>query len=322
MAITTNRRSVLGGALAAGLASPILSQTASARMEFALEELPLWPGDAPGMPDPQPTEVIDIPQEGSPRRRLSGIAIPRMLVVRPAQPNGAAMLLMPGGGYRVLSVDNEGHSSARALAELGITAFILLYRLPSEGWAQRESVPLADAQRAMRLIRHRFPDLDPERVGAMGFSAGGHLCASLGTMFARETYTPVDEADLLSARPTCAAPIYPVVSMDAPFTHAGSRRALLGEDAPAAMRERWSPERNVPEDAPPHFLLHAEDDRVTAAEDSLLLRAALKAREIPVETHLLTRGGHGFGGNPPASSPAAGWISLWHRWAMRSGMQV
>ena len=317
----TDRRTLLGGALLGGLAAPALAQVATGRVSFGLEEVPLWPGDAPGMPEPAPVENPNIPAEGSPRRRLSGVAQPRLLVTRPANPNGASMLVLPGGGYSVLSMDNEGHGAARAMAERGITAFVLIYRLPGEGWARRESVPLADAQRAMRLIRHRFPELDPARVGVMGFSAGGHLCASLSTMFARETYAPVDAADSLSARPVCAAPIYPVISLDKPFSHASSRTQLLGADSSKELRTLWSPERNVPADAPPHFLMHAEDDRVTSPEDSLLMRSALKAQGIPVETHLLQSGGHGFGGDPAPKSPAAGWISQWHRWAMRNGLK-
>ena len=321
MRVMTDRRTLLGGALVAGLAAPTISQTASAQVAFGLEEVPLWPGDAPGMPNPRPVENANIPAADSSRRRLTGVAQPRLLFSRPAKPNGASVLVLPGGGYSVLSMDSEGHAAARALAERGITAFVLIYRLPGEGWARRESVPLADAQRAMRLIRHRFPELDAARVGVMGFSAGGHLCASLSTMFARPSYSPVDEADTLSARPVCAAPIYPVISLDEPFSHTSSRTQLLGGDSSKDLRTFWSPERNVPGDAPPHFLMHAEDDRVTSPEDSLLMRSALKAQGIPVETHLLQSGGHGFGGDPGPKSPAADWISMWHRWAMRNGLR-
>ena len=323
MAVTTDRRRLLGGALAAGVLLPAATRAQSNAGPNAIaapEELALWPGDAPGMPDEAPVETVMSRDSGPPRRRVKGVVRPRMLVFRPQMANGASVLVIPGGGYAVLSIDNGGFAPAQALTQLGYTVFVLIYRLPGEGWANRETVPLADAQRALRLIRSRYPGLDPQRVGTMGFSAGGHLCALTGAMFDREVYAPVDAADALSARPACAAPIYPVINLDTPFTHEGSRNTLLGPNASTALREAWSPDRNVPENAPPFFLLHAEDDTVTSPEDSLMMRAALKAQNVPVETYLLTSGGHGFGGMPAAGSPAGGWIDIWHKWAQRSGL--
>jgi acetyl esterase/lipase len=210
---------------------------------------------------------------------------------------------------------------ARWLAARGFTAFVLFYRLPGEGWAAGPDVALADAQRSVRLIRQRARDfaLDPERVGAMGFSAGGHVCADLGARFAAKTYTPADAADRLSAKPFCAAPIYPVVSMDPRVAHAGSRSLLLGPNPSGALEAAHSPDRNVPSDAPPHFLLHAEDDDVVPVENTLLLRAALKAKKIPVETHLFQNGGHGFGLRKAIGKPVAAWPELWRAWAQTIG---
>ncbi|HEX8572438.1 MAG TPA: alpha/beta hydrolase [Allosphingosinicella sp.] len=247
---------------------------------------------------------------------------PRMAVFRPARPNGGAVLITPGGGYNWVVIDKEGYEMARLLAARGVTAFVLFYRLPHEGWAAGPDTPLADAQRAMRLIRHRAGRyrVDPKRVCAMGFSAGGHLCADLLTRFDRKVYAPVDAADRLSARPDLAAPIYPVVSMTLPTAHAGSRRNLVGADASPERERAHSPHLNVPADAPPTFLLHAEDDASVVVENSLLLRSALLARKVPVETHLFPDGGHGFGLRLAKGKSVEGWEHLFFAWARKRGL--
>ncbi|MBB3035048.1 alpha/beta hydrolase [Alteriqipengyuania lutimaris] len=283
------------------------------------ETLDLWPDGAPGLPDTPPVErTVERSQDRLVTdRAVSGIAVPRLVVFRPARPNGAAVLLTPGGGYKHVVVDKEGYEMARWLAARGVTAFVLFYRLPGDGWEAGPDVALSDAQRAMRLIRHRARDyaIEPERVAAMGFSAGGHLCADLATRFAAHTYTPVDAADTLSAKPFCAAPIYPVVSMTPGVAHAGSRDLLIGADAGPSLEKAHSPDRNVPADAPPFFLLHAEDDDAVPVENSVLLRAALKAQGIPVETHLFEHGGHGFGLRKAIGKPVEAWPELWLAWA-------
>jgi len=227
-------------------------------------------------------------------------------------------MITPGGGYRHIVIDKEGYELGRWLSARGFTVFVLFYRLPGEGWAAGPDVALADAQRAMRLIRHRARDygIDPQRVAAMGFSAGGHLCADLLTRFDARVYDPVDAADRHSARPDAAAPIYPVITMSAPHAHAGSRNLLIGANADAALEAAHSPDRNVPANAPPVFLLHAEDDNVVPVENALLLRAALRAKGIPVETHLFAHGGHGFGLRKTLGKPVAVWPELFLAWAV------
>ncbi len=176
-----------------------------------------------------------------------------------------------------------------------------------------------DAQRAIRLIRHRAGTyrIDPKRVCAMGFSAGGHVCASLLTRFAAPVYAPVDAADRLSARPDATAPIYPVISMTAPTTHAGSRTNLIGENAAPELERAYNPAINVPADAPPTFLAHAEDDGAVLVDNTLMLRAALRARGIPVETHLFPDGGHGFGLRLARGKSVEGWQNLFFAWGQR-----
>ncbi|MFM6854299.1 MAG: alpha/beta hydrolase, partial [Sphingopyxis sp.] len=255
-------------------------------------------------------------------RAVLGITRPRMAVFRPDRPNGAAVLITPGGGYRWVVVDKEGYEMGRWLAARGFTAFVLFYRLPGDGWAAGPDVALADAQRAMRLIRARAADfgVDAARVAAMGFSAGGHVCADLSARFAAPVYRPVDGADRLSARPMLAAPVYPVISMSAPFAHAGSRLQLLGANPDAALENAHSPDRNIPADAPPHFILHAEDDDVVPVENALLLRAGLRARAVPVETHLFTHGGHGFGLRKAVGKPVEAWPDLVRNWFRTMGL--
>lgn len=288
------------------------------------ETIDLWPAGAPGIPSPPPAETVTerSADELVTDRAVLGITRPRMAVFRPDRPNGAALLLMPGGGYRHVVVDKEGYEFARWAAARGFTAFVLFYRLPGEGWAAGPDVALSDAQRSMRLIRRHAQEyaIDPERVSAMGFSAGGHLCADLAARFAARTYEPVDEADALSAKPHSAAPIYPVISMDPAVTHAGSREHLLGRDPTPELERAHSPDRNVPPDAPPHFLLHAEDDDAVPVANALLLRAALKEKGIPVETHLFAEGGHGFGLRKAVGKPVEAWPELWRVWAQTVGL--
>lgn len=324
----TDRRSLLLGALAAGVSGTLRAQTPPPATTGAAlppglpqpeETIDLWPDGAPGMPATPLQETVN-ERSNDPQltdRAVYGILRPRLAVFRPTLPNGAAVLIMPGGGYRWVVVDKEGYELGRWLAARGFTVFVLFYRLPGEGWAAGPNVALSDAQRAMRLIRSRYAGfgIDPERVAAMGFSAGGHLCADLATRYAVTTYDAVDKADTLSARPVVAAPIYPVISMSRPLAHAGSRELLIGADADAATERAHSPQFNVPANAPPCFLLHAEDDGVVDVGNTLEFRAALKAKSIPVETHLFTHGGHGFGLRRAVGKPVAAWPELFVGWA-------
>jgi acetyl esterase/lipase len=229
------------------------------------------------------------------------------------------VLIAPGGGYSWVVVDKEGYEMARWLAARGVTVFVLFYRLPHEGWAAGPDTPLQDSQRAMRLIRHRAAHygLDPKRVTAIGFSAGGHVCADLLARFAAPVYAPVDQADRLSARPDGAAPIYPVVSMTLPIAHAGSRKNLVGEGASAELERAHSPHLHINAGAPPAFLLHAEDDPSVPVANTLLLRSALLAAKVPVETHLFPDGGHGFGLRLSKGRSVEGWQDIFWAWGVK-----
>ncbi|MGZ3299027.1 MAG: alpha/beta hydrolase, partial [Asticcacaulis sp.] len=311
-----NRRDILAGAsLLMGLAGSAAAQTAApdvapdkrraiAGWPEPAGTIDLWPAGEPGRRNSGLTEVVtdDAPDPSVHFRWLSGVTRPRMAVFPAARPNGAAMLVIPGGGYARNYFDHEGYQLAKVLDDHGISAFVLFYRLPAEGWDNAPDVPVADAQRAMRLIRahaQRF-GIDVARVGAIGFSAGGHLCASLGTRHDAKVYTPADPADGLSARPFLIAPIYPVISMDMSVTHTGSRDSLLGHNPTAEQLRVYSPDRMVTRATPPAFLVQAEDDTTVPVANSLLFRAACRAAGVTVETHLFAEGGHGFGMKPDA----------------------
>lgn len=317
MRLELSRRLLLGAGLALA-ARPTL-----AFADDALE-IALWPAGTPDRLGPGPVEVVEERNHGvRPDRAVSGVARPRMFMLRAQgvqqEVPAPAMLVVPGGGYQRVVIDHEGFRIGRRLAAAGITAFVLLYRLPAEGWSSGPDTPLIDAQRAMRLIRAQAAALgvDAGRVGVMGFSAGGHLTADLAARFAHRARAEVDAVDALSARPSLAAPIYPVVAMEGPLAHAGSRAKLIGADASLALAHAHDPSRQVPADAPPHFLAHAEDDGAVPVGNSLALRAALVARGVPVETHLFPRGGHGFG--LAAGRPEGAWMDLFLAFARAQG---
>lgn len=254
-------------------------------------------------------------------RAVQGINRPRLVVFRPHTSNGAALLVTPGGGYRWVVIDKEGYELGRWLAARGFTVFVLFYRLPGDGWAAGPDVALADAQRAMRLIRVRAAEygIVPDRVGAMGFSAGGHVCGDLATRFDAPVYAPVDAADGLSARPCLAAPIYAVQAMTAELAHAGSRALLLGPSPSATMEHAHSTANNVSPRTPPCFLVHAEDDGVVKVDNTLAFRASCQRAGVPVETHLFAQGGHGFGLRGTVGKPVAAWPDLFVAWARTQG---
>ncbi|MEW5683823.1 MAG: alpha/beta hydrolase [Pseudomonadota bacterium] len=287
------------------------------------ETVVLWPGRPPNAPSVLPRlKLTDrTATSGFQDRIVTDIGEPLMTVFRPKTPNGAAALLIPGGGYIRVVIDKEGFEVARRLADAGITCFVLRYRLAREGWTSRD-VALQDAQRAMRLIREGAAGygVDPTRIVAMGFSAGGHVAASLATGFDRPAYAQVDAADRLSARPDLSALIYPVVEMSRPFAHAGSREALLGKDPPPELEAAYSPQRHVTDATPPTFLVHAADDLSVPLDNSLAYLAALRGAKVPAELHVFEEGGHGFGIYLARGKPAHAWPDLFLTWVDRKGL--
>lgn len=319
--MTLDRRALL----AAGLALPLASTA-------AVQAKPPWTRPAALAPDASivlwPEGHLAIPpglvestvqrsdEPDASDRMLQGIVRPRLDIFRPASPNGAAVILAPGGGYRYVVIDKEGYELARWLRDRGVTVYVLFYRLPGDGWADRSNVPLADAQRAVRLVRSRatIDRIDAARVAFGGFSAGGHVATSLLTRFDARVYDPVDAAESLSARPDALAAIYPVVSMDPAIAHAVSREKLLGPAPNAAQEALHSPEQQVRTDMPPLFILHAEDDAVVKVENSLRLHEVARVIGARCEAHYFAEGGHGFGLMKTAGHPVAIWPELLWNW--------
>lgn len=287
----------------------------------------LWPDDAaPGsqaLDAPLAEEIVERSEDPETirDRYVAGITRPRLLVLRPETPNGAALLMLPGGGYMRVVLDKEGIESAERFNAAGITVFILVYRLPSEGHENGADVPLQDAQRALRLIRAMADEyaVDPDRTGVIGFSAGGHLAGSIATRFDAPVYAPVDAADTQDARPDFAALIYPVTRMTGPAVHAGSRDRLIGADPAPEMLAVHDIAAAARADAPPLFLLHAADDTSVPVANSLDVFDAFTAQSVPVDMHVFSKGGHGFGIRYTEGLPVAVWPDLVVRWMERGG---
>lgn len=319
-----DRRTLLAGAATTAAMTPA---TATLAQSFPLpqgfERFPIWPGKAPGgeTVHVQEVETLRRPDSGPDDGIFAHVITPTLTMLRPAKPNGAAMLFIPGGGYLRVAIGHEGYSLARRFAQAGYVCFVLLYRLPGDGWTAGPEAPLQDAQRALRLIRALAPKekFDANRIGVMGFSAGGHLAAWLTSRAPAETYKPVDAADREPIKTALAAYIYPVIQMEGPFVHAGSRAQLLGaEPAPDRMRA-YSLDQDVGAQTPPVFLAHALDDKAVLPENSLSMLAALRAKNIPAECHLFENGGHGFGLIPEPAAPAH-WPDLFLSFAKRHGL--
>lgn len=319
-----NRRGALGLAAAAATPFPAVAMTPVSQIAPAdpVETIRLWPDAAPGGARVTVTQVItERSTDPAFHDRIARYTTdPILTVLRPERPNGASLLLIPGGGYRWAVVDKEGLDCARVFAAAGVTCFVLRYRLPGDGWAAGPDAPLQDAQRALRIVRSRAAadGLDPARVAVLGASAGGHLAGML-TARTDPTYAPVDDTDAVSMRPDLSILLYPVATMADPHVHPGSRREMLGETPSAEAIARYSLERMDWSGRPPVFLLHALDDAAVPVENSLQLLSALKAAGVPAEAHLFEEGGHGFGVRLIEGRPAAVWPALALRWAARRG---
>ncbi|TCP65588.1 alpha/beta hydrolase [Sphingomonas sp. PP-CE-1G-424] len=275
------------------------------------ERRPLWRGDAPG--GGGPSGPIAVSDKGA----VSNVAVPMIEIVRPARPNGAAVLVAGGGGYKRIEMASEAMPAAHWLAAHDVTAYLLTYRLPGEGWRNGAMAPLQDAQRAIRLMRAetRGP------VGLLGFSAGGHLLGLAATRSVFASYQPQDAVDKTSARVDEVALIYPVVTLEPPFDHTSTRVQLIGRYPSVADAAKWSVETHVQDHCPPMFLVQAEDDPISNIVNTAMLADACRAAGVPVERHVLPSGGHGFGMGRPGS-PTAAWPGWYKTWLRANSMRV
>jgi len=214
-----------------------------------------------------------------------------------ANATGMGVIICPGGGYGVLAYDWEGADIAKLLNSRGIAAFVLKYRLPqSQSVIVSHKAPIQDAIRAMQFVRFNAEkwNVDLNKIGVVGFSAGGHLASTLGTHFNDRLQNTNDEIDKLNARPDFMALIYPVISMKDGITHSGSRNNLLGKSPSKELVEYYSNELQVTKETPPTFLIHSSNDKVVPVENSILMYQALLQENIPTEMHIFPEGGHGY----------------------------
>jgi acetyl esterase/lipase len=248
---------------------------------------------------------------------------PSLTIYLPSAENAAstAVVICPGGGYGHLAMDHEGHQIARWLNSLGVAGFILQYRHRNSGAGYGHPAPLQDAQRAMRMVRSRCEEwnIDPNRIGIMGFSAGGHLASSAGTHFQNNYYEPSNTIDKGSCRPDFMILIYPVITLVDQYTHRGSRENLLGDSPDAELMKNLSNETQVMSKTPPTFLVHANDDKGVPPENSIFFYLALRKANVPVEMHIYERGGHGFGPGLKGSVVSS-WMVRCAEWMQGRGL--
>lgn len=279
----------------------------------------LWDGQVPGsIEQPDYQQTVD-DNDGWVKMRF--VTNPSLDVYpAPAETaTGAAVLICPGGGYWLLAIDHEGAQVARWLNSLGITAFVLKYRLPSDAIMEDKSIgPLQDAQKAMRWVRRHADawNVDPHKIGVMGFSAGGHLASTLSTHYNENVYEPVDD---VSARPDFSLLIYPVISMEDSITHMGSRNLLLGDNPSSEKVAHFSNELQVTQDTPPAFIIHSLDDGAVSFQNSICYAVALREHGVPCELHLYESGGHGYGLGRSANTESS-WPEACRKWLEMKGL--
>jgi acetyl esterase/lipase len=271
--------------------------------------VPLWPGTAPGEtgdlgPEMDTTSARDKLVAGRPVIRLGNVSAPTMTIYRPKKgiDTGAAVIVFPGGGYNILALDLEGTEVCEWLNSIGVTGVLVKYRIPARRGGLRQAAPLQDAQRAVSIVRHRATELGlkPDRIGVLGFSAGGHLAAAASTRYETRAYEPVDVIDKTNARPDFAVLIYP------------------GYLTVKEEGDRLAPDLPVSANTPPTLLIQTADDSVRV-ENSLFYYLALKNAKAPAEMHLFNSGGHGYGLRP-SDAPVTRWPALAADWMRSLGL--
>lgn len=283
----------------------LLSSSAPAQKTHLSHDVELlWPQGAPGAKGEQAGDK------------------PRLTIYLPPKQKatGAAVVICPGGGYGHLAMDHEGHQIGEWLNSLGVAGFILEYRHRNSGAGYGHPAPLQDAQRAIRMVRSRADQygIDPNRIGILGFSAGGHLASTAGTHFDKGDADAKDPIDRVSCRPDFMVLLYPVISLTEWFTHKGSRRNLLGDSPDAKLVEHLSNEKQVTPETPPTFLVHTYEDTGVPSENSIYFYLALRKAKVPAEMHLYQKGQHGFGLGKTVG-PASSWPLRCADWMRASG---
>jgi acetyl esterase/lipase len=323
MSMFTDRRALLAGFALCGCATAPVP--ADNELEAALRDtppdaiIPLWPNGVPGAERVTviEEEIARPNGEGLPDRIVRFVRTPHLSLFRATRPNGSALLIIPGGGYRHVVIDKEGYEAARWFAARGVSAYVLRYRLPGDGWAAGPDVSLQDAQRAMRVIRGQA-GIDPARVASIGFSAGGHVAASLATRF---DWPLAPDGDASSAKPDISCFMYPVITMGE-AGHAGSRSYLLGANPSAEALARYSLENHARTDMSPTMVIHAANDEAVPLANGLAIYDAIRRANVRTELHVFEEGGHGFGLRFVRDKPAGIWPQLFFNWGQRRGIFV
>jgi len=271
--------------------------------------IPLYDGKIPNS--------IDKPDQEHGTDRLTKVSRPTLTVFAPlnGKANGTAIIICPGGGYLALSIKTEGYDVAKKLDSLGITAFVLKYRLPSDSTMIDKSIgPLQDVQRAIMLVKMHAGEyhIDTAKIGIMGFSAGGHVVSSAGTHFTRSF---IDNPNNISLRPNFMILAYPVISFTDSIGFKISRNVLLGKNAGIAQITFFSNELQVDKNTPPAFLIQAEDDELVSVKNSIVFYLALQKNKIPAGLHIFPKGRHAFVLEPARSN----WFSYCARWLQENG---
>ncbi|RFM28658.1 alpha/beta hydrolase [Deminuibacter soli] len=279
----------------------------------AQQVIPLYSGTVPNSKPSQMQEHHDTTGTGA-IRGIQKVTTPALTVYLPVstENTGTAVIICPGGGYHGLAVGHEGYDVAQLLSSWGITAFVLKYRLPDDAIMENKTIgPLQDAQRALQLVRERAAEwkIDVNKVGIMGFSAGGHLASTAGTHF---NMPVIENKANVNLRPDFMILCYPVISFADSICHKGSRDNLLGFNAKPDKVKLYSNETQVTAQTPPVFIFHAEDDNVVPVQNTLYFYEALLHKHVPSEMHIYPKGGHGFGLRNPTTTDE--WAGRLHNW--------
>jgi acetyl esterase/lipase len=284
---------------------------------FAQKEIPLYKGP---IPNSKPDTVNEKKGSwGKDNDYLENVTKPTLTIFLPEdeKSSGIAVIICPGGGYSAVSIFNEGYQIARAFNKIGVAAFVLKYRLPSDRSMIKKNIgPLQDAQRAIQVVKLNAIEwnIDTAKIGIAGFSAGGHLASSVGTHF---QYDYISNPDGVSFRPAFMILGYPVISFADSLTHMGSRNSLIGKKPSIGEIKEFSNELQVSSKTPPTFIFQAEDDRTVKVQNSLVFYDALLKNKVQAEMLIYPKGGHGFGLNNKSTSSK--WMDECEKWMVSNG---
>jgi acetyl esterase/lipase len=255
---------------------------------FSQEKINLYPN---GVPNSKPSSVIE---SGAERGLIKGITNPTLEYIKPEKPNGTAIIVIAGGGYGVSVYNGEGLNTAKSLSEKGISAFVLKYRLPSDEIMPDKKIgPLQDVQQSIKYLRENADKygIDKNKIGVMGFSAGGHLASTAATHFEKSYIENIQNTNL---RPDFQILVYPVITMQDALTHGGSRDALIGKNPLQEDKDLFSNDLQVKANTPITWLTHAADDKVVDVDNSISYFEQLRKNKVEVEMHIFPKGDHGF----------------------------